>query len=95
MIDGVIAPLLHNKVPVVPVAANIELPQLFVTVIPGAGGTAFMDSIAAAVAIDPPSLVHRARYRLLASAIVVANDSVVFVAPVIFVQVVPFVLTCH
>jgi hypothetical protein len=33
----VVAPLLHNKVPVVPVAVNTELPQLFATVTIGAG----------------------------------------------------------
>ena len=35
--DGVVAALLHNKLPVVPVAVSTELPQLFVTVTVGAG----------------------------------------------------------
>ena len=33
-----VAPLLHNKVPVVPVAVNTELPQLLETVTTGAAG---------------------------------------------------------
>ena len=37
VIDDVVAPLLHNNAPVVPVAANTELPQLLVTVTVGAG----------------------------------------------------------
>ena len=35
--DDVVAALLHNNVPVVPVAVSTELPQLFVTVTVGAG----------------------------------------------------------
>ena len=41
MIDEVVAPLLHNKAPVKDVAVNIELPQLFTTVTPGADGITF------------------------------------------------------
>ena len=33
--DVVVAPLLHNKAPVVPVAVNTELPQLLTTVTTG------------------------------------------------------------
>jgi hypothetical protein len=33
----VVAPLLHNKVPVVPLAVNTELPQLLTTVTTGVG----------------------------------------------------------
>ncbi len=38
MIDGVVAPLLHNKDPVKEPAVNTELPQLFTTLTVGAGG---------------------------------------------------------
>src|SRR5213596_4001745 len=41
VIDEVVAPLLHNKEPVNNVAVNVELPQLFTTVTPGADGIAF------------------------------------------------------
>jgi hypothetical protein len=39
VMDGVVAPLLHNNVPVKPVAVSIELPQLLSTDTDGAGGT--------------------------------------------------------
>ena len=39
--DEVVAPLLHNNVPVKAEAVNNEFPQLFDTVIVGATGTAF------------------------------------------------------
>ena len=42
---AVVAPLLHNKFPVVPVAVNTELPQLFVTVTPGATGIVLGDAV--------------------------------------------------
>jgi hypothetical protein len=38
--EGVFAPLLHNRVPVVPVAARTELPQLSVADTAGADGIA-------------------------------------------------------
>ena len=60
-ISSVIAPLLHNNVPVVPVAVNTELPQLFVTVIAGVGGVAFTVNIAVADVIDPPAFDQTAR----------------------------------
>ena len=41
VIDGVVAPLLHNSEPVKFVAVNTELPQLFTTPTPGAGGIGF------------------------------------------------------
>ena len=53
VMDGVIAPLLHNKVPVKPEAVNTELSQLFTTAIDGAVGIAF----GAAVSL-PAGLVH-------------------------------------
>ena len=43
-----------------------------------------------------PVFVHTARYCLLLSAVVVANDKVLAVAPVMLLQAdPPFVLTCH
>lgn len=39
VIDGVISPVLHNKVPVYPTAVSTELPQLFTTETAGAEGT--------------------------------------------------------
>ena len=51
--DAVVAPLLHNNVPVYPVAVNTELPQLFATVTVGAAGIAFGADIAL-----PAALVH-------------------------------------
>ena len=39
VIELAVSPLLHNKVPVTPVAVNKELPQLLTTDIPGVGGT--------------------------------------------------------
>ena len=53
VIDEVVAPLLHNKEPVNDVAVNIELPQLFSTVTPGADGIAF-----GAATPLPEGLVH-------------------------------------
>ena len=41
VIDEVVAPLLHNKVPVKDVAVNVELPQLSTTDTVGADGIAF------------------------------------------------------
>lgn len=40
MIEGVEAPVLHNKVPVA-VVDSVELPQLFVTVTTGVDGVTF------------------------------------------------------
>ena len=51
VIDGVDAPLLHNKVPAA--VESVELPQLFTTVTTGAEGTAF-----GAVVPLPARLVH-------------------------------------
>jgi hypothetical protein len=51
--DGVVALLLHNKVPVNPEAVNTELSQLSTTVTEGAGGIA----LGAAVPL-PAGLVH-------------------------------------
>jgi len=43
----------------------------------------------------PSLLLHTAWYCLVLSTVVTANVSVAFVAPVIFVHVVPFVEDCH
>jgi hypothetical protein len=51
--DEVVAPLLHNKEPVKDVAVNVELPQLFTTVTPGADGI----SLGAATPL-PGRLIH-------------------------------------
>ena len=93
--DEVVAALLHNRVPVVPVAVNTELPQLLVTLTPGVEGIALTVKTAAFEFNEPLLLVHTARYCLLLSPIVVANDKVLLVAPEIFVHVVPLVLSCH
>ena len=95
VIDDVVAPLLHSNEPLKPDAVNTALPQLFVTFTEGAAGIGFTVSVAAFELTVLTLFVHAARYCLLLSAVVVTNDNVAFVAPVIFVQVVPFVLSCH
>lgn len=52
MIDEVVAPVLHNKLPAA-VVDNTELPQLFTTVTTGVVGTA----LGAAIPL-PAKLVH-------------------------------------
>ena len=52
VIDGVVAPLLHNNVPAAFVE-SVELPQLFATVTTGAEGIAF-----GAELLLPAALVH-------------------------------------
>ena len=94
MIELVVAPVLHNNEPV-PVAVNTELPQLLVTETVGAEGIAVTVSVAEFEFTAPDAFVHLARYRLLLSAVVVAKDKVLAVAPVILLQVKPLVLTCH
>ena len=54
MIDGVVAPVLHNNDPVNDPAVNVELPQLFTTLTVGAETLAFNG---AAVPL-PGLLVH-------------------------------------
>ena len=95
VMDVVVAPLLHNNVPEVPVAVKNELPQLFVTFTVGAAGIEFTVNVAAFEFALPAVLVQTARYCLLLSAIATVNDNVAVVAPVIFVHVVPLVLDCH
>ena len=43
--DAVVAPLLHNKVPVNPDAVNTELPQLLTTLTNGASGGVFGNAV--------------------------------------------------
>ena len=54
VMEAVVAPLLHNKVPVKPEAVNTEFPQLLVTDTAGTGTT---DVFGAAVAL-PGALVQ-------------------------------------
>ena len=58
-------------------------------------GTVCTVNVAAFVVAFPAAFVKMARYFLPVSANVVAKEYVGEVAPVIFVQVVPSVLTCH
>lgn len=53
VIDGVVAPLLHNRLPVYPEADKMELPQLLTTDTCGASGIVFGEAIPA-----PALLVH-------------------------------------
>ena len=78
-----------------PVAVNTELPQLLATFTEGVAGIGFTVSVAAFEFTVLTLFVHAARYCLLLSAVVVTNDNVGLVAPVTFIQVVPFVLCCH
>ena len=56
MIDGVLAPLLHNKVPVA-VVDSADVPQLFVTVTTGAEGIAFGADVPLPAALVQPFTV--------------------------------------
>ena len=93
--DEVVSPVLHNNVPVNDPAVNTELPQLFVTVTVGVDGFGVTVNVAGLEFAVPAIFVHTARYCLLLSPVATANVRVVFVAPLISVQTVPFVLTCH
>ena len=53
-IEGVVAPVLHNKVPVTPVAVSTEAPQLFATETPGAGRFDFGAAIPVAIGLKQP-----------------------------------------
>ena len=82
VIELVVAPVLHSNEPV-PVAVKTELPQLLVTETVGAEGTELTVRRAELEFTAPTELVHRARYRLLLSAVAVAKVKVADVAPVI------------
>ena len=56
---------------------------------------AFTVSVAELEFTEPPLLVHTARYCLLFNAVVALTLNVLLVAPLIFVQLVPLVLSCH
>ena len=96
VILSVVAPLLHkNDAPGAPVAVNSELPQLLVTDTPGAPGIVLTVNVAELEVAVPAMFVHTARYWLLLSGVVVVNDKMLVVAPVMLFQFVPFVLSCH
>jgi hypothetical protein len=54
VIDGVVAPLLHNNDPVNPDAVSTEPPQLFTTDTDGAAGTAWGDALPLPVSLVQP-----------------------------------------
>ena len=56
MIEEVVAPVLHNKVPVA-VVDNVEVPQLFTTVTAGADGIAFGAAMPEPAALAQPLTV--------------------------------------
>src|SRR4029078_9082941 len=91
-----VPPLLHeNNAPPAPDAVKSELPQLLVTEIEGADGIELTVNVAALEVAVPAMLVHTARYCLLLSAVVVVNDKLLVVAPVILCQLLPVVFSCH
>jgi len=90
------APVLHENVALgAPVAVNNEVPQLLLTETDGADGMELTVNTAALEFTVPAMFVHTARYCLLLSAVVVVNDKVPAVAPLMLFQIVPFVLSCH
>jgi hypothetical protein len=95
VIEVLVAALLQSRDPVKLLAVNKELPQLFVTVTVGAVGIVLTVNVAALELTEPALLVHTARYCLLLSAKAATNVKLGFTAPLIFVHVVPLVLTCH
>ena len=56
VIDDVVAPVLHNKVPVA-LVVSVDVPQLSVTVTTGADGIAFGDAVAVPAALTQPFIV--------------------------------------
>ena len=54
VIEGVVAPLLHNNDPVKLLAVNTELPQLLITETVGAGGIGFGDATPLPAALVQP-----------------------------------------
>ena len=95
VIDVEVAPVLHSNEPVNELAVRVELPQLLSTETAGAAGMAFTVSVAELEFTEPTLLVHTARYCLLFNAVVALILKVPLVAPLIFVQLVPLVLSCH
>lgn len=87
--------MLHNNVPLNPVAVNTAFPQLFTTSTTGGRGTDETVNVAMLEFTGPPELVHTARYCFPLSPAAVTNVSVAAVAPEISLHVLPFVLICH
>ena len=83
----VVAPLLHNKVSVVPVAVNSELPQLFITVTPGETGIALGDAVPLPDALIQPPTVCVTVY--VAAVVAVMDEPV---SPVLHDKLVPVAL---
>lgn len=95
VIELVVAVVLHkNDAPVVPDAVKRELAQLSVTETDGAEGIEFTANVAAFEFTLPAMFVHTARYCLLLSAVVVVNDNVLPVAPVMLFHDPPL-FSCH
>jgi len=95
VIDVEVAPVLQSSEPVNEPAVSVELPQVLTTDTVGAAGMVFTDSVAELEFTEPLLLVHTARYCLLFNAVVALIVNVPLVAPLIFVQLVPLVLSCH
>lgn len=57
VMDGVVAPVLHNNEPVKPVAVSTELPQLSVTCTDGASGIGFGAAVPEPLALVQPFTV--------------------------------------
>jgi len=95
VMEGVVAPVLHSSDPVNEFAVSVELPQLLTTDITGAEGMALTVSVALPELTELVLLVQTALYCLLLSSVDVVKVNVATVAPLMFVHVVPFVLTCH
>ena len=95
VIDEEVAPVLQINEPVNEPAVRVELPQVLTTDTVGAEGMVFTVSVAELEVTEPLLLVHTARYCLLFNAVVALIVNVPLVAPLIFVQLVPLVLSCH
>ena len=93
--DELVSPLLHNKDPLNEPAVSTVLAQLLTTVTAGAEGIELTFNVDGLEFTEPAELVHTARYCLLLSAIAEVNVSVLLVAPLMSLHVVPFVLCCQ
>jgi len=95
VIDVEVAPVLQSNEPVNEPAVSVELPQVLTTDTVGADGMVFTVNVAEPEFTEPLLLVHTARYCLLFNAVVALIVNVPLVATLIFVQLVPLVLSCH
>ena len=77
VIDGVAAPVLHNKVPVKLLAVRVELPQLLATDTTGADGVAFGAAMPEPAALVQPFTVVVTVY--VPALLTVIDDAVSFV----------------